>query len=73
MINSETGYIRYRTYKCFAFTSMSRPKAVSLEMGIGPESRLSLRSNHDRLVKLPMDGGIVPMKLLLFRPLHQRE
>lgn len=64
-------YIRDRTYKCFAFTRLSRPRVVPLETGMGPESWLSLRSNHERLVNLPMDGGMGPIKLLLLRPLKQ--
>ena len=62
---------RGNTYKCLALTSISRPVVVPLDMGIVPFSLLSVRLIHERLDKLPMEGGIGPLKLLEFRNLRR--
>lgn len=61
------------TYKCLALRSMSRPGAIPLETGMVPLSSLSLRSSQERLVKLPIEGGIGPLKLLEFKDLPNKK
>lgn len=60
-----------KTYKCLVLTSLSRPDVVPLEMGIVPFSWLAVKSSHERLDKLPMEGGIGPLKLFEFRDLQR--
>lgn len=49
---------------------MSRPGVIPFETGMVPLSWFSLKSNHERLAKLPSEGGIGPVKLLEFNDLH---
>lgn len=57
------------TYRCLVLTSESKPSAEPCEIGIVPLILLSLRSSHDNLDKLPIDGGIGPVKLFEVRDL----
>lgn len=60
------------TYKCFVLTSISKPGVVPfpLETGIVPDRLLSDRSSQKRFDRLPIEGGILPMKLLELRYLQ---
>lgn len=52
---------------------MSRPGVFPSEIGIGPSMLLSARSSQYSLDRLPMAGGIRPVKRLEFRDLHLYE
>lgn len=57
-------------YKCLALSSISKPAGVvSPETGMVPFNLFKLRSSHDSNDKLPMEGGIGPVKLLEFKEL----
>lgn len=62
---------REATYRCLVLTSQSKPGVEPFETGMVPLSLLSLRSSHDNLDKLPIDGGIGPVKLLEVRDLRK--
>lgn len=59
------------TDKCNAFTSPSNPGELSLETGIVPSSWLSVKSSNTSLVRLPIEAGIGPLKLLEFKFLQK--
>lgn len=59
------------TYKCLVWINQSSPGVVDpFETGIFPSSWFSAISNQLRVDKLPMDGGIFPVKALEFRDLQ---
>jgi hypothetical protein len=58
------------TYKCFVWTSRSRPGVVPVETGMVPVSMLSARSSQKSLSRLPSDGGIDPLKRFELRDLQ---
>lgn len=67
---SAQNYKLVLTYKCLALNNLSRPGVVPFETGMDPCSLLSDRSIKVRLDRLPMEGGIGPLKLLFFRDLQ---
>ncbi len=69
------GYKRskdFRTYKCWFIVKLSRPipSALFVETGNDPFKLLYARSNQTMLTSAPSDGGIGPVRSLLFRALE---
>ena len=52
---------------------MSRPGVLPREIGRGPLSLLSAKSNQRSFDKLPTEAGIGPIKLFKFKDLHDSD